>query len=107
MKKIKHLWKRFKHWLCSAGLCNLDKCKCRCHCKGRSAAWNECSKDDKLNPPKMRPTIIPKDSTMIKCIGEQGANLPRDRNKNMCGKMIKVNTQKCPHCGTVRKIPLI
>jgi hypothetical protein len=23
--------KKIKHWSCSVGLCNLDKCKCECH----------------------------------------------------------------------------
>ena len=49
-RKIKGWWKKFRHWLCDVGLCNLDKCKCNCHCKcgchckGRSAAWNDCHK---------------------------------------------------------------
>ena len=45
-RKIKGWWKKFKHRLCSVGLCNLDKCKCNCHCKGRSAAWNDCRNPD-------------------------------------------------------------
>ena len=23
--------RKIKHWLCRAGLCNFDKCKCDCH----------------------------------------------------------------------------
>ena len=30
-RKIKGWWKKFRHWLCDVGLCNLDKCKCDCH----------------------------------------------------------------------------
>lgn len=37
------LWEKIKHWFCKVGLCNLNKCKCGCHCKGRSAAWNNCT----------------------------------------------------------------
>jgi len=28
---MKKLWKKFKHWCCKVGLCNLNKCKCDCH----------------------------------------------------------------------------
>ena len=38
------LWKKIKHWLCDVGLCNLDKCACNCHCKGRAGAYRECCK---------------------------------------------------------------
>jgi len=41
-------WRKIKHWLCSVGLCNLNKCSCDCHgdcrCKGRAAAYHECCK---------------------------------------------------------------
>lgn len=36
---MKKLWKKFKHWCCKAGLCNLDKCNCDCHPQGRSKAY--------------------------------------------------------------------
>ena len=55
-KKIKKLWKRFVHWCCKAGLCNLNKCKCKCHCKGRSAAYYSC-KDEIVESKKDEVTL--------------------------------------------------
>jgi len=40
------LWKKIKHWFCSVGLCNLDKCESDHHkgkcCKGK------CNPDGKI-----------------------------------------------------------
>jgi len=38
---MKKIWKKFKHWCCRIGLCNLNKCNCDCHekPKGRSKAY--------------------------------------------------------------------
>ena len=32
-------WIKVRHWLCNWGLCNLDKCSCDCHPRGRSKAY--------------------------------------------------------------------
>jgi hypothetical protein len=44
-RKIEGWWKKFRHWLCDVGLCNLDKCKCNCHCKKRDIP-NNCKDPD-------------------------------------------------------------
>jgi len=36
--------KKIKRWLCKAGLYQNNQCACSC--KGRSAAYNDCSKSD-------------------------------------------------------------
>ena len=53
---MKKIWKKFKHWCCKAGLCNLDKCGCDCHCKpkGRSKAFYPTV--EKKNPPTAETT---------------------------------------------------
>ena len=47
---MKKLWKKFKHWCCKVGLCNLDECVCDCHeqPKGRSKAYFPTVKEKKI-----------------------------------------------------------
>ena len=47
---MKKLWKRFKHWFCKVGLCNLDKCKSSYHkdkCCGKGCESHGEAKIDK------------------------------------------------------------
>ena len=30
---LKKTWNKIRHWCCKVGLCNMDKCCCKCHCK--------------------------------------------------------------------------
>jgi len=53
---MKKIWKKFKHWCCKAGLCNLDKCGCDCHDKpkGRSKAYyptHKANLEQRVLPP--------------------------------------------------------
>ena len=47
---MKKIWKKFKHWCCKVGLCNLDKCNCNCHenPKGRSKAYYPTIKEARV-----------------------------------------------------------
>ena len=81
-RAIKAWWKKFKHWLCKVGICNLDKCKCDCHCgdkpEGRSKAYYPTA----VNPgPEKPPTKAAQHSPPR----EGGCSVPGCPNRSVVG----------------------
>ena len=58
---MKNLWKKFKHWCCKVGLCNLDKCNCDCHetPKGRSKAYYPTVKQARAKAKAKQQKVLP------------------------------------------------
>ena len=53
---MKNLWKKFRHWCCKVGLCNLNKCNCDCHKspKRRSKAYYPTIKETRSKKAKVK-----------------------------------------------------
>lgn len=77
---MKKIWKKFKHWCCKTGLCNLDKCGCDCHDKpkGRSKAYYPTPKVEALPP------LPPLPKEKLKADGTPDLRYKKNK-KDVCG----------------------